>query len=151
VVSKQAPAGCDVEWHRPRNVAAIAAAYFHPTEAAQLTACGPAQKLAAFYRLWTLKEAALKSQAHGLTAGLRTPAFTLATRLTCLQAHAAGAWTFAAATRRLGAIHYSLALAVAGAPTPWSVLWHTPAAAKYLASAQSMPWQTATSGTGRPG
>ncbi len=144
MVSKRTPAGCDVERHRPRNVNAIAAAYFHPTEAARLAACASEQRLADFYRLWTLKEAALKGRSRGLAAGLRVPAFALAPRLHCIETRPADRWTFAAVTRCLGGVRYSLALAIAGPVRSFSVSQHTPAASGHRMFAWPVKWQFAT-------
>ncbi len=67
-VWSEAPVGVDLEVLRPRaDLMAIAERVASQRECAQLAAThdGP-ERLQAFYRLWTLKEAALKSTGQGL-------------------------------------------------------------------------------------
>ena len=61
-VSKSGPVGIDIEAHRPRNYAAIARYGFGPEERAMVAHGGPA----AFYRIWTLREAMGKATGEGL-------------------------------------------------------------------------------------
>jgi 4'-phosphopantetheinyl transferase len=61
-VSQAGPVGIDIEAHRPRNYAAIARYGFGPEERAMIARQGPA----AFYRVWTLREAMGKATGEGL-------------------------------------------------------------------------------------
>ncbi len=54
--------GVDVERHRNRNFAALAAQAFGPAEQAQVAVAGAD----AFYRIWTLREAVAKATGEGL-------------------------------------------------------------------------------------
>lgn len=61
--------GVDVEHARPlRNMASLARSTFRPAEAAAVMATPEPERLDAFYRVWTRKEALLKGLGHGLTA-----------------------------------------------------------------------------------
>jgi 4'-phosphopantetheinyl transferase len=60
-----APAGAlgiDIERHRTRDFAALAARAFGPAERAEVAASGAD----AFYRIWTLREAVAKATGEGL-------------------------------------------------------------------------------------
>lgn len=119
IVSPHLRVGCDVELHRTRTRApAIAAAYFDPAEAKHLQTAPAACAQRDFYRLWTLKEAALKALGQGLAGGLRSPAFALVPALRCLHAPAGGAWTFASCQATYADSDYTMALAMNGANTP---------------------------------
>lgn len=65
--------GVDVEVHSDRlDWHQIAASYFQDAELESLEKIeGDAARLAAFYRLWTMKEAYLKARGQGIAAGLR--------------------------------------------------------------------------------
>ena len=54
--------GIDIERHRPRDFAALAAQAFGPAEQAAVAASGAE----AFYRIWTLREAVAKATGEGL-------------------------------------------------------------------------------------
>jgi phosphopantetheinyl transferase len=54
--------GIDIEQHRPRNFAALAAAAFGPLEQAEAARDGAE----GFYRIWTLREAMAKATGEGL-------------------------------------------------------------------------------------
>nr|WP_049621293.1 4'-phosphopantetheinyl transferase superfamily protein [Frateuria defendens] len=63
--------GIDLERLRPRPHALdIARRFFHAEEAANLIGLDPAQRDAAFLRLWTAKEAVVKALGRGLAYGL---------------------------------------------------------------------------------
>ena len=63
--------GVDLERLRPRPRALeLAERYFTAAEAAHLRAIAPAQREAAFLRLWCAKEALLKAHGRGLAFGL---------------------------------------------------------------------------------
>lgn len=70
-VSRSGPIGVDIEQVRQREFRALAQQWFHPEEAAALKPLEPQQLALAFYRLWTLKEAALKTcpSADGVLSG----------------------------------------------------------------------------------
>ena len=77
--------GIDVEAaDRRANALAIARHAFHRSEAEQLAALPLAEQHAAFIRLWTLKEAALKAVGLGISQGLRRPHFQLQPQLRAL-------------------------------------------------------------------
>jgi 4'-phosphopantetheinyl transferase len=60
-ISLSAPVGLDIEIvNAARDVAGIAETAFHAAEAAWLDKLDGAERVAAFYRLWTLKEALFK-------------------------------------------------------------------------------------------
>jgi 4'-phosphopantetheinyl transferase len=70
--------GVDVESPRPRTRAlALADRFFHPLERDDLAALPPAQREAAFLKLWTAKEAVLKALGEGLRFGLDRVVFRL--------------------------------------------------------------------------
>ena len=70
--------GVDVETPRPRTRAlALADRFFHPLECDDLAALPPAQREAAFLKLWTAKEAVLKALGEGLRFGLDRVVFRL--------------------------------------------------------------------------
>lgn len=63
--------GVDVEHMAPlRDWAGVAKRYFAPEEAAELAGLPDKERLAAFYRCWTRKEAYLKALGDGLTRAL---------------------------------------------------------------------------------
>jgi 4'-phosphopantetheinyl transferase len=65
--------GVDVEEIRPRRLLQeIAADYYHPDELTRLHHGGREPDLAAFYRIWTLKEAFIKAIGEGLRYPIRT-------------------------------------------------------------------------------
>ncbi|HEX3728938.1 MAG TPA: 4'-phosphopantetheinyl transferase superfamily protein [Opitutaceae bacterium] len=59
--------GVDLERERPVDEARIAREFFHPEEVAEWERQAEADRLAAFFRLWTLKEAYLKALGTGLS------------------------------------------------------------------------------------
>jgi 4'-phosphopantetheinyl transferase len=65
------PVGVDLEWRRPiEGLAAVAASAFSPKEREALAALPTAQRLDAFFRCWTRKEAYVKARGDGLRAPL---------------------------------------------------------------------------------
>ena len=63
--------GLDVEEIDPaRDVASLATRYFAPGEADRVLALEGAERVAAFHRVWTRKEAWLKAQGFGITIPL---------------------------------------------------------------------------------
>jgi len=70
-VTRLAPVGIDVEHVRPmRDAAAIAERFFSPGESAGLNAVPEADRPAAFFNLWTRKEAWLKATGEGISNSL---------------------------------------------------------------------------------
>lgn len=61
------PLGIDLECHKPRDFHAIAAQWFGPHERAAVARTG----IAAFYRIWTAREARAKALGTGLAEALR--------------------------------------------------------------------------------
>jgi hypothetical protein len=73
--------GIDLEWLAPRDYAGLAEIGFSATEAAFIaTIDDPPQQRAAFYELWTLKEACTKALGLPLVDGLRQCRFVNANR-----------------------------------------------------------------------
>ena len=65
--------GVDIEWPRPRvEYEQIAARFFSPQEQAALMGRPAAERHAAFFNIWTRKEAYLKARGDGISAGLDT-------------------------------------------------------------------------------
>jgi 4'-phosphopantetheinyl transferase len=63
--------GVDVEWRRPLpDALRIARAHFAPEETQALAALPPPAREAAFFGLWTRKEAVVKATGHGLSLAL---------------------------------------------------------------------------------
>jgi 4'-phosphopantetheinyl transferase len=107
--------GIDAEaWREPAPID-LAKRYFAAAEARLIADLAPEERSAAFYRLWTLKEAYLKATGEGLAAPLDSFAFSLdPTELTLPSPGYAAPWRFA--EFRPGSSH-SLALA-ARSPAP---------------------------------
>ncbi|MES1935600.1 hypothetical protein C27AD_04567 [Salinisphaera hydrothermalis C27AD] len=95
----ESPAGCDIERIRARRFAParLGAHCFHADEVAELRRLTPTDQVADFHRLWTLKEAALKAQGLGLSAGMKQPSFELRPTLRCTRVRSAAPWFFAEA------------------------------------------------------
>jgi 4'-phosphopantetheinyl transferase len=66
------PVGVDIELRKPLGDEAFGAECLSPAEAQAYQALAPAKRPAAFYRLWTLKEAYLKATGCGLSRPLST-------------------------------------------------------------------------------
>jgi 4'-phosphopantetheinyl transferase len=70
-LAREREVGVDVEHHRTMSDAMdIARRFFAPPEVAALEALDPAMRHAAFFRIWTRKEAIVKAVGQGLSAGL---------------------------------------------------------------------------------
>lgn len=67
-----APVGVDVERVPEPQVVAEVAGQLHPAEEAELAGLPPAERPAAFARVWTRKEAYLKGEGIGLAGGLHS-------------------------------------------------------------------------------
>lgn len=110
------PVGIDIEWPRARKLIDNVADYFAQEEAAYLLALPEVQRQQAFYRLWTLKEAACKSVGLSLWQTLRHTVFDLAMgRAVCSPPFPAGSWSFLSARLEPGCC---LALALHGVSHP---------------------------------
>lgn len=71
-VSWSGPVGVDVEQHQPhRDATSLAQSFFASEECAALQALPAGERHAAFYRIWTRKEAFIKAIGLGLGFGLR--------------------------------------------------------------------------------
>ena len=104
VVALERDVGVDVEAHdRPTPLLEIARRQFAEHEHAALAALPEGDRLEAFYRHWTLKEAYLKARGLGLPGGLDQVTFALESgapprcALGPSLADEAGAWRFALA------------------------------------------------------
>jgi 4'-phosphopantetheinyl transferase len=64
--------GADVEWLKKRRTDDIARRFFAPGEQQRLFALSPGEREAAFFRLWTCKEAFLKVTGEGLSRSTRS-------------------------------------------------------------------------------
>ncbi|MEM7083897.1 MAG: 4'-phosphopantetheinyl transferase superfamily protein [Pseudomonadota bacterium] len=65
--------GCDIEYVKPiRDWAAVTRRFFSAHEQHELAKLPERDKLAAFYRVWTRKEAVIKATGQGLRADLRS-------------------------------------------------------------------------------
>ena len=72
-VTRRRAVGVDVEAERPRLADELMARrFFSPAEVAALLALPPTARVAAFFRIWTRKEAYLKAKGGGLSLGLDT-------------------------------------------------------------------------------
>src|SRR5262249_4562138 len=70
--------GVDVEsTRRERPVVELAGRYFAASESVALARLAPAERLPAFLRLWSCKEAVVKALARGLGFGLQRMAFDI--------------------------------------------------------------------------
>jgi len=70
-ISNAGPCGIDLEHHRPRaNLMALAEQWFHPDETECLASLDKPDQIAAFYRLWTLKEALIKATDSSVFSGI---------------------------------------------------------------------------------
>lgn len=97
--------GVDLEYGRPqRDWVGIAAASFHPANAAELEGRPEDERADYFYEIWTLREATFKARADRISGGVPRSRPSARTRLPVL------------ATSRLG--DYSLAIALCGFPSP---------------------------------
>jgi 4'-phosphopantetheinyl transferase len=106
--------GVDIEKEDPRfDAQQIAERYFCATERNEIARSRPEDRLRAFFRLWTAKEALLKGTSLGLTSELDQVEVSLAPlRVVTMPAHEAGEnWQLAAFEPDEG---YSGSLAVAG-------------------------------------
>lgn len=72
-----APCGVDVERIRRARTLAVARRYFSADEAAWLEALPADEQDSAFFRLWTLKEAAVKALGTGLAGNMARLAFAI--------------------------------------------------------------------------
>jgi phosphopantetheinyl transferase len=75
VIVARAACGIDVETMRPVAAERIARRYFAPAETLWLGRLPEAARQHAFFRLWTLKEAAAKALGQGLAGNLARLAF----------------------------------------------------------------------------
>jgi 4'-phosphopantetheinyl transferase len=90
------PVGIDIERIRPRAVAAQTDRVFCPGEARALAGLEDAARLARFFQLWTLKEAASKAAELSIWDGLGKACFDLGVGRCHLAApFPAGPWRFA--------------------------------------------------------
>lgn len=111
-VSRAGPVGVDVEFMSPQpDLDGVAESHFAPEELEALRALPPGDRLDAFYRVWTRKEAFIKAVGSGLAYGLERFAVTVATRdarVTRVAEGAASAWTLRSLSAPQG---YAAALA----------------------------------------
>ena len=70
-ISNAGPCGIDVEYQRPRaNLMALARQWFHPDETHLLANLEEPDRVTAFYRLWTMKEAMIKATDSSVFSGI---------------------------------------------------------------------------------
>jgi len=70
-LSNAGPCGVDLEHQRDRaNIEELAGQWFHPSEAELLAGLAGDEQIAAFYRLWTMKEALIKAKGSSVFSGL---------------------------------------------------------------------------------
>ena len=82
-VARDMQIGIDVEQGKhSRDLAGIAANYYHPDEVTQLQQRQGEEQTRYFYQLWTLKEALLKAMGVGISAGLENLNFQLKDTIT---------------------------------------------------------------------
>lgn len=119
--------GVDVEWLAPREFSGMAEIGFSPAEAAFIASIDePRQRGAAFYELWTLKEAAAKAFGMHFLAALRD----------CRFVDAGGAWQVDLPTAKNWR-------AVVYAPRPdlrLAVIWAADTCDLLIADAESKEW-----------
>lgn len=77
VIVADAPCGVDIERRRKVPALRIAGRYFAPAEAEWLETLDEANRLPNFFRLWTLKEAAVKALGTGLADNMARLSFSL--------------------------------------------------------------------------
>lgn len=126
-VARGREVGVDVERMRAaRDAARLARRFFARNESDALMALPPAQRLAAFYRCWTRKEAYLKARGDGLSLPLDAFEVSLDPDAPAkLLAAPDGAGTWALCDVPAGP-EYAAALAVEGAalqPRGWDFVW----------------------------
>lgn len=78
IIVADAPCGVDIELPRSVAVEKITQRYFSAAENNYLLGCDPARQRNEFFRLWTLKEAAVKAIGEGLANNLARLAFDIA-------------------------------------------------------------------------
>lgn len=121
-VAQDGDLGIDIERHRPRDFAALAAQAFGVREQAEVAAGGPD----AFYRIWTLREAVAKATGEGLALA--------ANGRDLVACGAPGSWHCTDHGGRTWHLAYvrvapDCSLAVAHADTaeqPWTLRWSEP-------------------------
>jgi 4'-phosphopantetheinyl transferase len=78
-VARNQEVGIDIEWIRPMSdLESVARRFFHPEECRKLLAMGEEDRVPAFFRCWTRKEAYIKALGDGLFAPLERFEVTLA-------------------------------------------------------------------------
>lgn len=71
VISNAGPCGIDLEYQRQRtNIAELADQWFHTSEARLLSTLTGQDRTATFYRLWTMKEAWIKTTGSSVFSGI---------------------------------------------------------------------------------
>ena len=71
IISNAGPCGIDLEYHRNRaNIEELAKQWFHPSEVELLAGLTGDEQAAAFYRLWTMKEALIKATGSSVFSGI---------------------------------------------------------------------------------
>jgi phosphopantetheinyl transferase len=114
IVLSTMPVGLDIEWPRPRTSVDLAARVFTAKEAAWLDTLATAERLEAFYTLWTLKEAACKAVGLSLWQGLRYARFDpVAAKCALKRPFPSGEWAFIYARLE---VNWRMALAIRSAP-----------------------------------
>lgn len=118
-ISREKLLGADVEYLKPKeDFLDLARRFFAAQEVEQLEGIPDHQKLSAFYRLWTLKEAFMKALGQGLSLHLNSFAIELKTpKLLFAESELVSSpWSFSQTPEIKG---YATALAIAMAHPQW--------------------------------
>ncbi len=116
-IARNREVGVDVEWMRPQVAhEQIAARFFSLEEQEVLAQLPAAERRAAFYNIWTRKEAYVKARGDGIAAGLGSFAVSLGAEAALLRSDEGGRWKLVALEPADG-----YAAALCGAGVDWQM------------------------------